>query len=176
MSGAELMGLSTQQLREAVSRLSSTANKRMKRIEKSGLFSPAVKEAGGKFGTRGKDYNALLSEYMRVRSFIKNPTSSIVETQKLNESMLKTAKDVYGFNVSQEEFDKIVNEYYKLSKYDNEYQAQKLRYGFLYSESMTEEEKNIEKDLAKKLIELLNRYTSPGGIGYEGVADFFELE
>ena len=53
----EFAHLSKTELRQAVSKLASAANKRLKRMSQSELVSPAYIEAidsGGKFSTRGK--------------------------------------------------------------------------------------------------------------------------
>ena len=171
------MSLSVPELRQAVSRIASTANKRLKRLDESKVFSSAIEEAGdSKFSTRGKDYNALLSEYMRTRAFLKNPTSTVAGAVTVENSLYKTAQDVYGLNMSREKFRQMVQEYYKLSSYDNEYQAQKLRYGFLYKEELEEQDKQEPiKELSRRLTGLMERYFSPGGMGYDGTSQFIDL-
>lgn len=56
------------------------ANKRIKRLEASGLFSPAlesVKKHGGKFSTKGLNRNQLLREYAKAVEFMNMKTSTI---------------------------------------------------------------------------------------------------
>lgn len=56
------------------------ANKRVKRLEASGLFSPAlesVKKHGGKFSTKGLNRNQLLREYAKAVEFMNMKTSTI---------------------------------------------------------------------------------------------------
>ena len=56
------------------------ANKRIKRLEASGLFSPAlesVKKHGGKFSTKGLSRNQLLREYAKAVEFMNMKTSTI---------------------------------------------------------------------------------------------------
>lgn len=56
------------------------ANKRIKRLEASGLFSPAlesVKKHGGKFTTKGLNRNQLLREYAKAVEFMNMKTSTI---------------------------------------------------------------------------------------------------
>lgn len=55
------------------------ANKRIKRLEASGLFSPAlesVKKHGGKFSTKGLNRNQLLREYAKAVEFMNMKTST----------------------------------------------------------------------------------------------------
>lgn len=56
------------------------ANKRIKRLEASGVFSPAlesVKKHGGKFSTKGLNRNQLLREYTKAIQFMNMKTSSV---------------------------------------------------------------------------------------------------
>ena len=77
----EFSRMSRAELSRVVSRLSSAANKRMKRIEEKGYkHNPAYKSAeksGGKFGAKGKTLNQLRSEYMRVTRFLQAKTSTV---------------------------------------------------------------------------------------------------
>lgn len=72
----------SKELRKEVSRLSSMANKRLKRLENAGLtHSPAYKkwlaEGGQKFGVKGKTINEVQAELARLRNFINSKTSTI---------------------------------------------------------------------------------------------------
>lgn len=69
-------------LRMVVSRLASAANKRLKRSKAAGDsegISPAVAAvdaSGGKFSVAGKDHQGLKEEFLRVKSFLTDPTST----------------------------------------------------------------------------------------------------
>jgi len=81
MDWAVINRMSETDLRAISSRLNSAANKRMKRIEKSGLskYSPAyehVKEKGN-FSTKGKDAVALKNEIQRATGFLQAKTGSV---------------------------------------------------------------------------------------------------
>lgn len=67
-------------LRSAVTRLSSAMNKRLDRAKKTGQETPAMKEveqSGGRFSAKGKDKEGLKSEFLRLKQFFENPTSTI---------------------------------------------------------------------------------------------------
>lgn len=69
-------------LRQEASRLSSLANKRLKRMEKQNLQkSPAyqswVDSGGAKFGVRGKTMEQVQSEIGRLNKFINQTTSTV---------------------------------------------------------------------------------------------------
>lgn len=60
------------------------ANKRIKRLEASGMFSPAlesVKQHGGKFSTKGLNRNQLLREYAKAVEFMNMKTSTVTGTK-----------------------------------------------------------------------------------------------
>lgn len=73
--------LTTSHLRQIVTRLSSAANKRLRRAEAAGAGnSPAileVKNSGGKFTGKDKDKEGLKQEFLRLRSFFRDPTSTM---------------------------------------------------------------------------------------------------
>ena len=70
--------------RQMLTRLVSAANKRIARMEKGGETSPAlqqVKATGGKFSSRGKSGTELQKEFIRIKSFLETPTSTIREVR-----------------------------------------------------------------------------------------------
>ena len=76
----ELMQMSRKDMAKNISILASAGNKRIVRLEKSGVDSPAleyVKFHGGKFSVTGKTKNQLLTEYIRLQQFFGSKTSSV---------------------------------------------------------------------------------------------------
>ena len=72
-------------LKDAVSKLSAAMNSRLTRLGKSAPESPAYQEAmssGGKFGTKGKGLEGLKQEFLRIKDFFKNPTSTVTGYKK----------------------------------------------------------------------------------------------
>lgn len=72
--------LSEPTLRKVVNRLASAANKRLRRMEGAGEASPAYREvqaSGGKFSTKGKTLEGLQREFLRVKQFFEDKTSSL---------------------------------------------------------------------------------------------------
>lgn len=182
MSMSEFASLSKTQLRQVVSRLADTANKRIKRLQGAGVESIAARQAaqsGGKFTTRGKGLDELRAEYLRERDFLQSPTSTIKGAREVEREAVKNLKDIYGDDLRGVNIRQMLNDFYKLQEYDEEYQAQKLRYGFLYDqpiEQYGEQEKRDIKRLSRRLIELLNRSVAPGGVSYDGVSQWFDIE
>lgn len=79
LSLGEFSALTRRELAQVVSKMSATANKRLKGLRELDVESPAYKSAmksGGKFSVRGKNINELRSEYMRVKNFLESKTST----------------------------------------------------------------------------------------------------
>ena len=80
LSDVQINKMSRKELAQVTSILASAANKRIARIEKAGVTSPAVsniKKHDGKFSVKGKNTNQLRSEFARARNFMQNATSSV---------------------------------------------------------------------------------------------------
>lgn len=72
------------ELRTEVSRMASTANKRLNRLENNNLtMLPAYQawEQNGsiRFSVKGKDYNQLQAEFWRLKNFLDDRTSTVRE-------------------------------------------------------------------------------------------------
>ena len=91
-----LKRLTESHLRQVVTRLSSAANKRLRRAEKAGAGnSPAiekVKNSGGKFTGKGKDRAGLEQEFIRLRDFFRDPTSTMEGWKRVQEQAERKAK------------------------------------------------------------------------------------
>ena len=82
-------------LRQEASRLSSLANKRLKRIEEQNLQqSPAYKswidDGGAKFGVRGKTMEQVQAEVGRLNNFINQSTSTVTNAKNYFKNIAKT--------------------------------------------------------------------------------------
>ena len=79
LSATQIKQYDRKNLAKIVTKLSSAANKRVKRLEKYGYNTPALRQSyrGGHFGSKGKNLKQLRSEYKRVSSFLKSETSTV---------------------------------------------------------------------------------------------------
>lgn len=92
-------------VRQITTRLVSAANKRLARLEKAGIVSPAsreVMETGGKFSIKGKSKNEVLLEFARIKKFMAAATSTVSgykkEIKKVTSELRKkplTEKEVF---------------------------------------------------------------------------------
>ena len=68
-------------MKKEANRLTSMANKRVRRLEQNNLTdAPAYQQymaSGGRFSVRGKDYNQLQQEISRLQSFLSSETSTV---------------------------------------------------------------------------------------------------
>ena len=115
-------------LKKEVSRMSSMANKRLRRLERNELTDlPAYKswvEGGAiKFSVRGKDYNQLQSEFWRLKRFLDNKTSLVRQANKYLKEMAENTGIKYNgladLKTKAKEFFKLadkIKEYYKMSE------------------------------------------------------------
>lgn len=88
----KLMAMSRKDLAKNISILASAANKRLKRLELSGEFSPAaewVRTHGGKFSVAGKNKNQLLIEFFRVQQYMDSKTSTVSGAKKWRRNVEK---------------------------------------------------------------------------------------
>lgn len=103
--------LTDDQLRAVTTRLASAANKRIRRMEKAGTESPAlknVKRSGGDFSTKGKDAKGIRSEFKRAKGFLQSKTSSLRGYKKVKTASPKrkaktprtTTKDLLQIDTS----------------------------------------------------------------------------
>lgn len=135
--------------RKEVSRLSSIANKRIKRLQNSDLKeSPALKkwerEGGEKFGIRGKTQREVRKEFYRVRDYLQAETSTITGTKKVLKNMAEnTGIEYSGFNDLIERS----KSFFELSNKIEEYQRMTGGYASTFSSTRRWQEINKYIDI-----------------------------
>lgn len=180
MSFDEFIRLNKSELRQAVSRLSSTANKRLSRLLKNDLISPAQLEAmesGGKFGTKGKDILALQVEFRRVSNFLTSRTSTVTGARALQEETRETLRDLYGINIDKDEYKKLLEGYSAIINESPDFQSRALRYKFLKDFKIDIADNSMTTtELSNTITTVLNRYYGAGGTQYEGTSNYFGFD
>ena len=108
----EIKGMSRKELGKIITQLSSAANKRIRRFEAKNEVSPAVRyaEKGGKFTGRGKNLNQLRSEYVRIKNFMQQGTSSLRQWEKVKRDTVNTLHDM-GVDVPKEDIAEVMKAY-----------------------------------------------------------------
>ena len=173
----EFSHLSKTELRQAVSRLADTANKRLKRMAKSELVSPAYIEAldsGGKFSTRGKSEIELQIEFRRVANFLSDKTSTSKGAKEYMEETRQAIKDVFGIDINKSDFAELIRGYSQILNESPDFQSRALRYKSLKNFNIgLANNQMTTTELSDDVVSILNRYYQPGGSQYEGVASYF---
>lgn len=174
----DFMSWGKPQLREAVSKLASAANKRLKRLQSAGLQSPAlyeVAQSGGKFSTRNKTEGELRTEFLRAQQFLENPYSTVKEArQVMKETERRLASR--NFSISQPTYNKLLSGYLDQRSKNPAIAERTLKYMLMReTEIVYPSEWSVERAAQIMSSEFEQQY-QPGGSQYGGVAEFFEIE
>lgn len=97
----KVMSMSRRELAQATSVLTQASNKRLARMKKQGITTPAteyIKKHGGKFSTKGKDVMQLRKEFQRAKGFLESETSTIKGYRRWENKIAKTLKDTAGID------------------------------------------------------------------------------
>ena len=163
LSDVQINKMSRRELAQVTSILASAANKRIARIEKANVTSPAVanvKSHEGKFSVKGKNTNQLRSEFARARNFMQNATSSVRGAKQsarqieknlgLGESVKKVSKALPSY--LKKEHKRLVQKRERLNKTLEKRRAQ----GKKPTKNMIKREKALqqaERNLANKVMQ-----------------------
>lgn len=180
MSFDEFASLNKSELRQAVSRLASTANKRLQRLSKNELVSPAeieARESGGKFSTRGKSELELQVEFRRVSNFLTQPSSTVTGARQMEEETRQVLANQYGIELSKEDYRNLLTGYNKIMNEAPDYVSRKLRYKYLRDMNMELADNHMTTtDISNAITSMLTRYYSAGGTQYDGTANYFGFD
>lgn len=128
----ELLDMPEPALREAVSRMSQAANKRIRTASKQEYASPAVQAAkrGGEFSVKGKDITSLRNEYTRARGFLGNKMSTASGYREMQREVKEELKNK-GYKVNLKDVPKMIDAYHKLTQEDGSVLTRGERYKYL---------------------------------------------
>lgn len=175
--------LNESDMRKVVSRLVSAGNKRLRSFENAKESSPAtryiMKKSGGYFSTKGKNLNALRSEYMRAKSFLEAKTGTRKGWNEVKEQTLATLKEKKGIELTNEQWDDFWNSYEELKELSPEVSMKKLKYSTLKElADMTTDTSKSADEIAIELHEKINDiYEKREELEYDrGISEFFKLD
>lgn len=178
LSGTQLNKLSRKELAQVVSRLGSTANKRLRRFEKKDTTSPAteyVKRTGGKFSVKGKNIESLKKEYLRVKGFLEAETSTITGAKKVRKNVINKLKE-FGIDIKENQYDKFFKVYERLKEVDRTVSDKLLKYNVFEEIGNVIDNPNIDdivNEMQKRIDEIYQQ--SIGEDAYD-LSKFFEIE
>lgn len=168
------------ELRQIVSRLSSAANKRLKRAEKAGRMSYAqsrTKEQG-KFSVAGKDVGELKQEYLRVKAYLEDKTTTAKGYKKSADKVVEKLNEL-GYKVEQKDAAKMLNLYTELRAKDSKISSREERYKYLDTLNELMNEEDMSHDVIAATLDDIEAALSGfdgGGAGSDGSnSGFFEI-
>ena len=182
MDNATFNKLSTSDMRKVVGRLVSAGNKRLRSFERAGESSPAtrhVAKSGGSFSTKGKDLNALRSEYTRAKNFLQSKTGTRKGWKQVKKETISGLKK-HGVQMNEKQFDKVWKAYEDLKELSPEVANRGLKYSVLkdVADMVIDDNKSAD-EIATAIHENLSQiYEQQAGLenGVDGVSGFFEIE
>ena len=170
--------LSLPEMRHVVGRLVSAGNKRVRNVERAGESTPATRrlmESGGMLSTKGKDLNALKTEYARAKAFLQSRSSTIREWRKIRE---QTAKELQnkGVDVDVDDLDPVLETYEKLKQIDPNVSSQSMKYVVMKEISNLSDELDLQERVDYMVGRLQELYEEQEELNneFEGVSGFFE--
>lgn len=169
-------------MRKVVGRLVSAGNKRLRSFEKVGESSPAtrhVSRSGGAFSTKGKDLNALRSEYTRAKNFLQAKTGTRKGWKSVKRDTISALKEK-GVEMTEKQFDDVWKAYEELKELSPEVANRGMKYSVLkdVADMVTETDASAD-EIATALHKNLSQiYEEQAGLdnGVDGVSGFFEIE
>lgn len=180
MSVDALNKMDEQTLRAAVSRMADAANKRVARIDKSGVSSQAVaalhRSGQEKFSTKGKDLNSLRAEYARIKGFMTSATGSVKNAKKVEKNVTSELSK-RGIDINRQQYKNFWSAYEKLKERDPAISNKQLKYSVLQNIAAEMDEGNrsideIVNDISNRIEDI---YEQTQDLTDDGVSRFFEL-
>ena len=150
----DFLSLGRSDLAKVVSRLSSTANKRLKEFEERDQKSYATKRArksGGNFSVKGKNLNALRHEYARVKTFLRDETSTISGYNRFIDEAIGKLREI-GIEISREKYKRYTDLWDDLKEQDPTVKARDVRYKILKDLAVMVEDKNMANETVMERI------------------------
>lgn len=178
MDISDFLKLEKPQLRQAVSRLADAANKRIKRLETKGLYSPALYEishSGGKLSTKGKDLMQLRAEFMRATGFLKSEASTIKGATGLISDIQDELRKA-GIEASAADTQEMMKLYNQLADKDPNEKASIFKYKLKNVDIRIEDPNLSTEQIVSKSLNAIDNLLNPGGAQYDGISSFFEFE
>lgn len=132
LTDRELTTLSKSDLNKVINRLSYVANKRLQRLSKTEVFSPAYegfkRRGEGIFTSKGKNEFELKKEFLRVKEFLKMETSTVHGSQAVRREVRSTLKKDYGIKITNKQYNDFFRAYERLKEIDETIKRKTMKY------------------------------------------------
>lgn len=169
MSARQLNALDAKDLARVSGRLRSAANKRLRRLEKSGMESPAYRNAmrgGGSFSTKDKDLVGLRNEFLRMKTFMEGKTSTVRGAKQAQKKMVDEFKKA-GVDMQEENVDRVMRLYERLKEIDPSVSLKQFKYAVQDSVSKYVEQDMTDEEIMRKMKERIDEL-------YEESQDYYQ--
>lgn len=132
LTDRELTTLSKSDLSKVINRLSYVANKRLQRLSKTEVFSPAYegfkRRGEGIFTSKGKNEFELKKEFLRVKEFLKMETSTVHGSQAVRREVREKLKDKHNIKITNKQYNDFFRAYERLKEIDKTIERKTMRY------------------------------------------------
>lgn len=148
MPQEEFETLSKKDLRSVVQRLASAANKRVDRMQKKGISSPALRqllENGGRVSTKGKDLAALRAEFTRAKNFLQSQTSTISGYNEFVQNNIDALKE-YDVDIDKKNFEDFWRVFDRIKEMDPSIENSAFKYNIMQALADEFDENDIDVD------------------------------
>lgn len=182
MDPDELMKMNRKELAKVITNLGNTANRRIKRLEKEDLESPAlrsIQKSGGRITARGKNLNQLRAEFFRAKQFYEAKTSTVKGWKSTQKETRERLKSQTGVDMSAENEKLFWDVFSRWKERDpGMYRNKNYSMSGIYSTIVELQNQGItnNEELALKLQEKQRELYEETATEPDAISRFFELE
>ena len=174
----DFMELSGKELKAATKALADAANKRLTRLRKSEVPSPAARAvwtSGGKFMIGGKTEGELRTEFLRAKQFLEAPTSTVTAAKAARKRVISEVGQ-QGIRIDNDAYNRLLKAYMDNQDTNPDVIARTMKYMLMRETSLvTPPDMDIE-DIAQRVFDEINNQFGEGGSQYEGTSRYFDLD
>lgn len=177
----DLVKMNEKELRAVVSRMADAANKRINRLEQSGISSQALagyhRAGSEKFSTKGLNLNQLRGEYSRIKAFMTAETGTIKGAKTVEQKVISGLSE-RGVDISPEQYKDFWRAYEKLKERDASVKTNNLKYKVLQeiNNEMTGDVMSIDEIVNNIEARLDQLYEETQENSDNGVSSYYTIE
>lgn len=179
MDAYQISKLNEKDLRKITGRLVSAGNKRLRRAEKAGVTSSAIRyvQETGAFSTKGKTFNQLRHEFLRARNYLEAKGGTIKGAKQIQKETVGEMKKS-GINISTKTFDTTMSAFEKVRRLDPSVSSKEMKYRVIEQIDMHVQKGMDEDTIVRTVQKDLNRIykEKEQEAGESGVSQFFNVD
>lgn len=180
LSERELSLLSNNDLSKVVSRLAHVANKRITRLSKADVFSPAYegfkRRGEGKFTSKGKNEFELKKEFVRAKEFLNMETSTVHGSQAVRRETKEKLQKKHNIKITNKQYNDFFKAYERLKEVDSSISNKLMKYNVFEEISNIIDDKNVDEVVEEMRNKLEQIYEKSVGDTNNDISEFFRIE